>query len=186
MAENGNRTYGRGAVFGSLAYDFNHPERYAGEEEYSQVPEHAQKEKTETRVQTRTRTGTNTAIRTKQGIAPFALIGALAAAFLTVTAITAQVSVVNISGESVALQSKLAELEEEQTRLRIAYESAFNLAEIEEYATTNLGMQKPNAAQITYIDTSAPDKAVVTGGNDGEGFADRAGDFLSGLGSYFS
>ena len=187
MANNVNETYGRGAVFGSLAYDFNHPELYTGEEEYSQAPETEQKQETETRVQTRTRTRTKIAVRTKQGIAPFALIGVLAAAFLTVTAITAQVSVVNISGDSVALQSKLGELEEERTRLRIAYESAFNLAEIEEYATTNLGMQKPNAAQITYIDTSAPDKAVVIGNSEGgnDSFVDRAGDFLSGLGSYF-
>lgn len=185
MANNVNETYGRGAVFGSLAYDFNHPELYAGEEEYSQTREPEQQQKTETRVQTRTRPRANPAARSKQGIAPFALIGVFAAAFLTVTAITAQVSVVNISGESIALQSRLAELEEEQTRLRIAYESAFNLAEIEEFATTNLGMQKPNAAQITYIDTSAPDKAVVIGGTEGDSFADRAGDFLSGLGSYF-
>ena len=185
MAADENRTYGRGAVFGSLAYDFNHPELYAGEEEYSQAQEPEQQQKTETRVQTRTRPRAKTAVRTKQGIAPFALIGVLAAAFLAVTAITAQVSVVNISGESVALQSRLAELEEEQTRLRIAYESAFNLAEIEEYATTELGMRKPNAAQITYIDTSAPDKAVVIGESDGDSFADRVGDFLSGLGAYF-
>lgn len=183
MANNVNETYGRGAVFGSLAYDFNHPELYAGEEEYSQAPE--QEQKPETRVQTRTRARTRPAVRTKQGIAPFAIIGVLAAAFLAVTAITAQVSVVNISGESVALQSKLAELEVEQTRLRIAYESAFNLAEIEEYATENLGMQKPSAAQIMYIDTSAPDRAVVVGEKDGDSFADRAGDFLSELGSYF-
>ena len=183
MAENANNTYGRGAVYGSLAYDFNHPELYGGEDEYSQVPEQEQKQNTETRVQTRVRP--KSAVRTKQGIAPFAIIGVLVAAFLVVTAITAQVSVVNISGDSVALQAKLAELEEEQTRLRIAYESAFNLAEIEEYAITNLGMQKPNAAQITYIDTSAPDRAVVIGRDEGDGIADRVGDFLSGLGSYF-
>ena len=44
MAADANRSYGRGAVFGSLAYDFNHPELYGGEEEYSQAPEPEQKQ----------------------------------------------------------------------------------------------------------------------------------------------
>ena len=107
------------------------------------------------------------------------------AAFLFVTGITAQVQLFTISGESVALEAKLSELEEHQAKLRIAYESSFNLAEIEEYAITSLGMQKPTADQITYIDTSAPDKAVVIADGSGDGFVDRTADFLSGIGAYF-
>ena len=84
-----------------------------------------------------------------------------------------------------ALETRLQELKTEQTKLRIRYESAFNLAEIEEYASSELGMQKPNANQIAYIDTSAPDKAVVIEDGSETGFVDRVSDFLSGLGAYF-
>ena len=109
----------------------------------------------------------------------------LAAAFLFVTAITAQVGLLSVSGESVELESRLHELEEKQDRLRIAYESAFNLAEVEEYAIGELGMQKPGADQIFYIDTSSPDKAVVVSDGSGDSLVDRVSDFFSGLGAYF-
>lgn len=180
-------SYGRGAVYGSLAYDFNHPELYAGEEysapqrERGQTP--AAKPQAQTRVHTRARA--QHAVHTKQGIAPLSLLGGLVAAFLLITAITAQVQLLAVSGGSVALESQLAELEETQAKLRIRYESTFNLSEIEDYAVAELGMQKPTADQIAYIDTSAPDKAVVIDDGSGDGFVDRASDFLSDFGAYF-
>ena len=70
MAEN----YGQGAVFGSLAYDFNNPELYR--EEYSTAqPQVRPREETRTRVRTRART----AVKTKQSIAPMSILGVLAA-----------------------------------------------------------------------------------------------------------
>ena len=182
MAAAVQRRYGEGAVYGSLAYDFNHPELYGGDT-YAEPKTPAAKPKTETR--TRVRTRSKRAIHTKQSIAPSAILGILVAAFLFVTGITAQVRLLGVSGQSVELEAKLSELEEQQAKLRIRYESAFNLAEIEEYATGSLGMQKPNANQIAYIDTSAPDKAVVIDDGSDEGFVDRVSDFLSGLGAYF-
>ena len=181
MAATDPTTYGRGAVYGSLAYDFNNPELYT-EEEYSRL--HRPEEKPESQVKTDARAKAAAAPRTKQGLAPFALVGGLVAAFLCVTAITAHVGLMNLSGESVELQARLQELEVEQVRLRIAYESSFNLAEIEEYAIETLGMQKPSADQVTYIDTSAPDRAMVVGG-ERESLVDRTADFLSDIGSYF-
>lgn len=175
------RKYGQGAVYGSLAYDFNNPELYGGEEYSAPKAPPVAKPQTRTRVRTRARP----AVHTRQGIAPAAIAGMLIAAFLLVTCITAQVRLMGVSGDSVELTGRLDALEEEQNKLRIRYESAFNLAEIEEYATTVLGMQKPTADQISYIDTSAPDKAVVIGDGERDGFVDRAADFLSGLGAYF-
>ena len=173
--------YGQGAVYGSLAYDFNNPELYR--EEYS-VP---QTPTAEPRTRTETRTGvrTQTAVRTRQSIAPLSVVGVLAAAFLFVISITAQIQLFDVSSKSVELTSQLSTLEEEQSRLRIRYESAFNLTEIEEYATTQLGMQKPSADQIYYIDTSAPDKAVVIADQGSRSFVDRTADFLSGIRAYF-
>lgn len=172
--------YRQGAVYGSLAYDLNHPELF--EDAYS-APQAPAKPKTEERTGILTRS--KRVVHTRQGIAPAAIVGILAAAFLFVTGITAQVRLLSVSSQSVELQTKLEELEVQQAKLRIRYESAFNLAEIEEYATAELGMQKPNANQIAYIDTSAPDKAVVIDDGSGEGIVDKISDFLSSLGAYF-
>ncbi len=180
MAAAVERKYGQGAVFGSLAYDFDNPELYR--EEYTTArPKARPRTQTQTRVHTRART----AVHTRQSIAPMSLIGMLAAAFLVVVAILAQAQMVGISSKSVELQRDLAQLEEQQDKLRIAYESAFNMAEIEDYAIHSLGMQKPRADQIFFIDTSSPDKAVVIAGNENVGFVDRVSDFLSGVVEYF-
>ena len=174
------RKYGQGAVYGSLAYDFNNPELYR--EEYTTAQPKA---RPRTQTQTRVRTRARTAVHTRQSIAPLSLVGMLAAAFLLVIAILAQAQMVGISSKSVTLRSELSQLEEEQAKLRIAYESAFNMAEIEDYAIHSLGMHKPRADQIFYIDTSSPDKAVVIAGGESVGFVDRVSDYLSGVVEYF-
>ena len=181
MATAAAKKYGQGAVYGSLAYDFNHPELY--QEEYSAPRTPAAKPRTET--QTKVRTRARTAVRTRQGISPMAILGCAVAAFLMIIAITAQITLFDVSGQNVALTTQLAELETEQAKLRIAYESAFNLAEVETYAISELGMQKPSADQIYYIDTSAPDKAVVIADGASETFAERAADFFTGFRAYF-
>lgn len=181
MAATAARKYGQGAVYGSLAYDFDNPELYAGEEYSRPIPAAKPRTQTQTRVRTRARA----AVHARQSIAPLSIVGFFAAAFLFVIAITAQIQLFDISAESVELNSQLAALEEEQAKLRIAYESAFNLAEIEDYATGELGMQKPSNDQVFYIDTSAPDKAVVIAESGNDSFADRTADFFSSIRAYF-
>ena len=178
-----DKKYGRGAVYGSLAYDFNHPELC--EEEYSAAPERVAKPKPQTQTRTRVRTRARTVVHTRQSIAPATIAGMLVAAFLCVITILAQAQLISVSAESVSLQNELAELETEQAKLKIRYESAFNMSEIETYATRSLGMQKPRADQIFYIDTSAPDKAVVIADRTETGFVDRVSNFLSGIAAYF-
>ncbi len=179
MAETAvKQRYGQGAVYGSLAYDFNHPELYQNEPDVAQP---AARPQTQTRVRTRARA----AVRTRQSIAPLSIVGMLAAAFLLVTAILAQAQIVGISAKSVSLHKELAQLEEQQAKLRIAYESALNMAEIEDYAVHSLGMQKPHADQVFYIDTSAPDKAVVIAAPGADGIVDRISDALSNAFAYF-
>jgi cell division protein FtsL len=184
------RAYGQGAVYGSLAYDFNNPELY--QDEYTTAEptvrpkaQPRQRTQTQTQTQTRVRTRARTAVHTRQSIAPLSIVGVLAAAFLVVIAILAQAQIVGISSKSVELQQQLDELEEQQSKLRIAYESAFNMAELEDYAIHTLGMQRPHADQIYYIDTSSPDKAVVVAAGNNDGFVDRVSDYLSGVASYF-
>ena len=96
----------------------------------------------------------------------------------------AQVRLLAVTDGSAALEQQLSELETEQAKLQIKYESVFNLTEIEEYATTRLGMQKPSTDQVYYIDTSSPDRAVVVQQDDSDSLVDRVSDFISGLGEY--
>ena len=185
MAAVARRKYGQGAVYGSLAYDFNNPELYADEyASYGSTAERAvprAKPQTGTRVRTRAKTVRHT----KQSIAPSAILGMGIAAFLFVVALMANIALMDVSAGSAELESELDQLREEQTRLLIAYESAFNLTEIEEYATSSLGMQKPKADQIYYIDTSSPDKAMVIADSTEAGLFDRVADIISGIGEYF-
>lgn len=175
--------YGHGAVYGSLAYDFDNPV-LEPEAEYG-VPLERPAPREREREKTGVRTHAHAAARARQGIPLFAITGILFSAALFVVAIMAQVQLVDISAQTVKLQSQLAELETEQSKLQIKYESVFNLTEIEEYATTKLGMQKPSADQIYYIDTSSADRAVVVAGGESSGFIDRVSDFISGIASYF-
>jgi hypothetical protein len=50
------------------------------------------------------------------------------------------VSLTELSEETVGLKEELAVLEEEETRLLLKYESAFDLNAVESYATKVLGM----------------------------------------------
>ena len=92
------------------------------------------------------------------------------------------------SAQVSALEDQYAQLQEQQTRLRIDYESAFNLTEIEDYAIHELGMQKPRSDQLYYISSSnAADTAVVLDQTAAEplSLADRFGDFLTSIVEYF-
>lgn len=181
MANSAARTrYGQGAVYGSLAYDFSNPDIYP-ELDYSRpldIPAPPQ---------TRERVVTSAVPRTKQRIAPTAILGFACAAVMLVFALMAQIQLTAVSNETAQLAAKLTELETEQARLLINYESAFNLTEIEEYAIGTLGMQKPRNDQVFYIEGGAPDKAVILEAVQTEetGVFSRIGDLISEIGEYF-
>ena len=110
------------------------------------------------------------------------------AAVLIVISLVARLQLSQTSAEVSALEDQYAQLQEDQTRLRIDYESAFNLTEIEDYAIHELGMQKPRSDQLYYISSSdATDTAVVLDQNAAEplSLADRLGDFFSSIVEYF-
>ena len=123
----------------------------------------------------------------KQAIAPLAVLGFAIAAVLIVVSMVARVQLSQASAEVSALEDQYTQLQEQQTRLRIDYESAFNLTEIEDYAIHELGMQKPRSDQLYYISSDATDTAVVLDQNAAEplSLADRLGDFFSSILEYF-
>lgn len=56
------------------------------------------------------------------------------------------------------LRAELSEARETNIRLRIEYESLFDLAELEEYAKNILGMKSPDSKQIIKTEISAGDR----------------------------
>ena len=66
-----------------------------------------------------------------------------------------------LSDESAAMVKQLQELKEDKTRLEIRYESTFDLAEVETYAKTVLGMVKAGADQTTFVRSTEGDRAQV-------------------------
>jgi cell division protein FtsL len=175
------RKYGNDFVLGNLAYDL------ANVDFAEDMPLEAAPEVAETpAVKENTRTATRAAARSVQSVAPFSIIGTVCIAVLVVFMLMSYVQLVSISEESVALEQQLEELQLEKVKLLIDYESAFNLTEIEEYATTELGMQKPRSNQIYYVDGSAPDKAeIIDNGVQKTGIFSLFDDLLDSLGEYF-
>jgi cell division protein FtsB len=99
--------------------------------------------------------------RQKQSISVFAAIGVVCIAGLLMMMLLSYVSLTQISAETSGLNEQLRQLSEEETRLKLKYESALDLNAIESYATNVLGMSKPGENQIFYIYTSASDQAEV-------------------------
>jgi hypothetical protein len=173
--------YGQGAVFGSLAYDFNNPDLYADvplEPAAPEFPRHRPEPRTAPRTAPRTRrqaraeavsrARAEAAAANRQALAPFTILGGLCVVVLLVFTMLARVQLTAVSEGSAALESQLSDLKVEQNRLLIDYESAFNLTEVEEYAIHVLGMQQPRDDQIYYIDSTAPDKGEVLSGDRSE------------------
>ncbi len=168
--------YGNNAVNGSLAYDFDNPALYP-EYEYGKPLDIPAKPRIREEVVPKQGT------LTRQSVSPLAILGFAVAAVLLVFSLMARVQLTQASAEAAKLQTQLDQLTTEQSRLTIAYESALNLTDIENYAVNTLGMQKPHADQIRYVSSSTQDKAQILAGTDGA--AQKSGDLVDSLREYF-
>ena len=68
-----------------------------------------------------------------------------------------------LSDESAAMVRELQELKSAHNRLKIQYESTFDLSEVETYAKSALGMVKAGADQTTFVRSTEGDKAQILG-----------------------
>ncbi len=178
-----NVKYGDNAVYGSLAYDYGRTGAYRERMDrpvdkqviIPAAPRIKEQEKSVSRV------------KTKQSVSPVAIIGFACAAVLIVFSLMAKIQLTEITDTSAQLEEQMSDLKVAQNRLLINYEKAFNLTEIEEYATTQLGMQRPRDEQVFYLESTIPDKAVILSGKDEEkvGFGERVFDALSSIAEYF-
>ena len=88
----------------------------------------------------------NTQALTKQSLSPMVMLGFVIAVAMLVFCLIARIEFTTVSAEAAELQSQLNQLTEDNSRLTIKYESALNLAEVEDYAVNTLGMQRPTTA----------------------------------------
>lgn len=176
-----NAKYNASPVYGSLAYDYGRAGTY--------------REKADRPVERqviipappkiREQAAAATQVKTKQGIAPLALLGYACAAILVIFSLMAKIQLTEVTDTSAQLETQLTDLNVAQNRLLINYENAFNLTEIEEYATTELGMKRLREEQVFYLENTVPDKAVIISSENDDSFADRVFDALASISEYF-
>jgi len=147
-------TYKSRYVTGSAAYDFDEMEAF---------PEYAPEREIEIPVARKLRDEVVSAPKTadSQAISPVAILGFALVAVLMVFSLFARAQLSQVSLQVVEQQTALEELAAEKQKLLVQYEFAFNLAEIEDYAIQELGMQQPRSEQIYYISSGVADKAEI-------------------------
>lgn len=180
MAEK-SRRYGQGAVYGSLAYDFNNP---ALQPEYTEEEQWQVMHRADNPVAEEAQAAEAAVASNRQAIAPISVLGILAAAVMIVVMLLAQARLTAVCSEAVRLTNRIDQLQTEQARLRIAFESAFNLTEIEDYAVTELGMQKPRNDQIFSISSRTQDKVEIFAPDSAGGLLDRVTEFTGSVKEY--
>lgn len=114
------------------------------------------------------------------------ILGGLAVAVLAVLVLLSYVELTRLSTEQARLQQELDQLNEQGNKLMIAYESTFNMSEIEHYAVNVLGMTKLTDEDTTLFRVNTADRAEILNEDDAEpGFFDRVADFFTSLAEYF-
>lgn len=86
---------------------------------------------------------------------------ALVSAVMLLLSLFARVRLTELNDENVAYRQEAEELQEENRRLRIEYEFAQELDELEKEAKSRLGMQSSLQRRSEEIDTPTEDKAMI-------------------------
>ena len=123
-------------------------------------------------------------VKRAPGISIFAIIGTLIISVLMVFVVLAQVYYNESASEAVRLNTTLRELTDTHRTLELAFESSIDLKEIERIARDELGMSRPDTAQIISVTTTARDIATVITVDDRQGMQGFA-EFLKSLTNYF-
>ena len=173
-----------GAVYGTLAYDFDSPAYLPEEEQEVRREPRRRSSQTGERDWVREelspggdglrRPGILSAVST--GITVLSLI---AAAVLVVMLLLAKVELVKYSDSALKLEREIETLQGQNDRLTVQYEQVFNLKEVEQ-AAVEMGMQKPRDDQIFYLSgVASADKAVRITRDDVHMFALGVEDIVS-------
>lgn len=170
----------RSAVSGSTAYDISRLREFDRESE--KLPDAKPTKQPTVKADPKPSPKTHKAY----GVSLFAVTGFVVVAVMMVFVLLAHVRYNDISSETVRLQARLDELNEQERKLMIEYEKAFDVIAVEQYATNVLGMSKPDESQVSVVQTTAYDKAVVVSQEKDETQGTESMvTFLASLVSYF-
>ena len=135
----GNSPYGQSCVYGSLACEIPlFDEREAGE--YSAVTARKQKIKRKRRA----------------GASPALAVSCALCLIIMLSALYGSLQITVLSSEVQVLRQEIELLSDEQAKLKIEYARLYSPTETEAYAREILGMDKPGAHQIIYLDVDKP------------------------------
>lgn len=128
-------------------------------------------------------------VKTKLAVAPFAILGGAVAAVLLLLVVFSYVRLYETQSVVTRMERTQAELLAQNARLKQQYESGIDLAAVEARAA-ELGLRKPTASQIIYVEVPKADVAEVYTAPEERNFFERIFDALSGTFSdaveYFS
>ena len=191
----------RSAVYGSNAYDLSRvrsavpaPAEYAPARRPEIRPAYAPAPKTAPRAvpERRTARPPQAAPRTYRkrqkayGISIYSALGFIVVAVMMIFVLLAHVRYAEVTNETVKLQDQLVKLEAQERKLQIAYEKAFDVNQVEQYATRQLGMARPTESQIGAISVTAQDSVVVAdSAKETAAAGESMGTFLASLVAYF-
>jgi len=133
------------------------------------------------------RTGIKTAIAAQSipFVSPFAVFSTVFVAILMVFVILAQISYNEVANETARLNAQFEDLAIQERKLAILFESVIDMKEVERYAYDVLGMSKPDADQVTILQTMSVDKAEILGSGANDSAMNGLGSFFSSLLGYF-
>ena len=171
------------ATFGNNAYDLTFYGDVIAEESSQQVirPAIRTREEVEVTERPHERTRKKVQVREQQAVAPFAVLGFLAAMAIAIVLLLGYVQLNSVYGETVKLQSQLTQLQDEASNLEARYEEVFDQATLENAIVHDSTLINPTNQQSVYIDLSEPDNAVLyTEGHASgiAGFFQELGDLL--------
>jgi hypothetical protein len=184
----------RSAVSGSNAYDLSRIREYTHE---SEVPERAPANKPAVKpavrpnpaVRQQPKAVTRSSMKTAQktySISLLAVIGFVVVGVMMVFVLLAHVKYNEVTSNTVKLQATLKNLTEQERKLKIQYEDAFDVNDVEQYATNVLGMSKPEDSQVSTLKSAASDKAIVVNAEkDNTTATESMATFLASLVAYF-
>ena len=168
-------------TYGSVAYD------PAWSARASAAPKREEELRPRPRVRPKERTLARPRARVRQAglVSPFAVVGFLAVGIFALLLLSCATQLAIANDEAVQLRSELEALKEEEAKLLVQYELAYDLQAIEAQLTADGSMVKPNSSQFVVLDLSEPDNVVVYD-DGGGGIFDQIQVFFGSVVSYFT
>lgn len=170
----------KGGTYGSMAYKLDYYSDVVAVPAPKQVPaarpivEPKAIPKADPQVTTRVKERSRVRVTTReqQAVAPFAVVGFLAAAAIAVVLLLGYIQLNSVYADTVKLRSQLTQLESENADLYAQFELKFDQEKLEEAVAADGTLSRPNSDQTVYIDLSEPDNAVVYSNTAAESGAD--------------